>query len=286
MLNQIPKIIHCCWFTYPPDYPPDVLKCMQSWKEKMPDYEIKLWNADNFDVNICPYVKEAYQEKKFAFVSDYVRLWVLFHYGGIYLDSDIEVVKKFDDLLNNKAFTGFESRDRVAAWIFASEKGNPLFKQFMDDYVGRHFILSDGQYDMTPNPVPITKRLMEHGLELNGRTQNLDLITVYEETYFCPFNPYREGGECFSEKTYTNHHFNGSWKALSEKEKAYKKKEYRYVRVFGNVIGKKLCGMISGIIHLGVKEWLRYFMHTIHRWRGDIKKFGFVKWLKMHFKRK
>lgn len=213
---MIPKIIHYCWFTYPPEYPPEVLRCIQSWKEKLPDYEIKLWNAENFDINICPYVKEAFQEKKYAFASDYVRLWALYNYGGIYLDSDIEVVKSFDDLLNNRAFTGFEDKDRVAAWIFGSEKGNPLFKAFMNDYNGRHFIIGEGHYDTTPNPVPITKRLTEQGLQLNGQTQKLEFITVYEETYFCPFNPYRKSGSCFSEKTYCNHYFNGAWHTEEE----------------------------------------------------------------------
>lgn len=251
---MIPKIIHYCWFSNPPQYPSDVEKCIASWKEQLPDYKIMLWNADNFDVNICPYVKEAYQEKKYAFASDYVRLWALYNYGGIYLDSDIEVLKSFDDLMDNKAFTGFETKDSVAAWIFASEKGNPLFKQFMDDYEGRHFIISEGQYDMTPNPVPITKRLLEHGLQLNGTTQKLDLITVYEETYFCPFNPNRESGDCFTEKTYCNHHFNGAWKkAISLNEQKYLERKAKYEKVLGNHLGWRLCSIMSLTQEKGIK---------------------------------
>ena len=88
----IPKMIHYVWFSDPPEYPDDVVKCIDSWKEKLPDYEIRLWNAKNFDLSICPYAQEAYQERKFAFASDYVRLWVLYNYGGIYLDSDIEIL--------------------------------------------------------------------------------------------------------------------------------------------------------------------------------------------------
>lgn len=283
--HMIPKIIHFCWFSKP-DFPPDVRQCIHTWHEKLPDYEIKLWNAENFDVNICPYVKEAFQEKKYAFASDYVRLWVLYHFGGIYLDSDIEVVKAFDDLLDQRAFTGFEAKDSVAAWLLASEKGNPLFKTLMDDYKGRHFIISEGQYDTTPNPVAIRKRLVEHGLLLNGKTQFLDLITVYEETYFCPFNPYRKGDDCFSGKTYANHHFNGAWKEQSEKEKAYAKVEKKYVRVFGKKIGSRLCSMIYGIRYLGFREWCKHFYHVVIRYRDNIKRIGFVKWLKNSFQRK
>ncbi|MCI5610580.1 MAG: glycosyl transferase [Roseburia sp.] len=257
---MIPKIIHYCWFSFstPPIYPEDVRKCIHSWKEKLPDYEIMLWNADNFDVNICTYVKEAYQEKKYAFVSDYVRLWALYNYGGIYLDSDIEVLKSFDELLNNTAFTGFETESSVATCIFASEKGNPLFKQFMNDYQGRHFIISEGQYDMTPNPVPITKRLLEHGLKLNGTTQKLDLITVYEETCFCPFNPNRKSGDCFTEKTYCNHHFNGSWKnAVSVNEKKYLNKKAKYEKILGKHLGWRMCSIVSLMKEKGLIEGLK-----------------------------
>lgn len=280
---MIPKIIHYCWFSNPPEYPPEVLKCISSWKEKIPDYEIKLWNAENFDVTICPYVQEAFQEKKYAFASDYVRLWALYNYGGIYLDSDIEVLKSFDDLLINKAFTGFEDKKRIAAWIFGSEKGNPLFKQFMNDYEGRHFIIGEGLYDTTPNPVPITKRLLEHGLKLNGKTQKLDLITVYSETYFCPFNPYRQTGNCFTDNTYSNHYFNGAWKnTQSEKERIYKEREEKYVKVFGRKIGTRVCSLISGLKYLGFKEWIKYLKDTIRRYMDDIRYTGMRKWIRIH----
>lgn len=234
---MIPKIIHYCWFSYPPDYPPDVLKCFASWKKFLPDYEIKLWNAKNFDLSVCPYAMEAYNERKFAFASDYVRLRVLYDYGGIYFDSDIEVLRSFDDLLDDEAFTGFEDKGRIAAWIFGSEKGNPIFKEFLDYYNGRHFILGRGYYDTTPNPVPITKTLMKHGLTSDNKIQRLEHITVYPMEYFCPFNPYRKGYDCFTENTYANHHFNGAWKILNECEEQFRKDSERYMKFFGRRIG-------------------------------------------------
>ena len=258
---MIPKIIHYIWFSDPPNYPDDVVECINSWKDKLPDYEIKLWNTKNFDISVCRYVQEAYQEKKFAFASDYVRLWVLYNYGGIYLDSDIEVLKNFDDLLDNKGFTCFEDTNGIAAWIFGSEKGNPLFKEFMDDYEGRRFILGDGQYDTTPNPVPITKRLVEHGLQVNGEYQKLDQITVYPMDYFCPFNPYREGEDCFTENTYANHHFNGGWKKVSnEKERKYKEKEDKYKKIFGEKWGGRLCRNVARIKYMGFMKWVKRYL--------------------------
>ena len=215
---MIPKILHYCWFSYPENYPDDVQRCIASWKSKLADYEIKIWNAKNFDVTILPYVEEAYREGMYAFASDYVRLWALYHYGGIYLDSDVEVLKDFDDLLSNKAFTGLEDENWVGPWILGSEKGNPLFKEFMDYYEGRHFLLPDGQYDLTANSHPVTEQLLAHGFRRVNEIQHLDQITIYPMTFFCPFNPYRQAGECFSERSYTIHYFNGAWiKAEQEK---------------------------------------------------------------------
>jgi len=238
---MIPKIIHYVWFSDPPNYPDDVIKCMESWKRELPDYEIKLWTAKNFDFSLCPYAKEAYDERKFAFASDYVRLWALYTYGGVYLDSDIEVMRSFDDLLHNKAFTGFEDTGSIAAWIFASEKNNPIFKKFLDDYEGRHFVLAEGLYDLTPNPVPITYALLEQGLKLDNSYQELDDITIYPMDYFCPINPYREKEVGFTENTYAYHHFSGEWKKKSsDKEIKYQKREQKYKRIFGDYRGAKI----------------------------------------------
>ncbi|MCR4791489.1 MAG: glycosyl transferase [Lachnospiraceae bacterium] len=255
---MIPKIIHYVWFSDPPEYPDDVIKCMDSWKKHLPDYEIIHWNAKNFDLSLSKYAQEAYIEKKYAFASDYVRLWVLYNYGGIYLDSDIEVIKNFDSLLSEKAFTCFEDKDRIAAWIFGSEKGNPLFKEFLDDYNDRSFILENGMYDLTPNPVPITNRLIEHGLQLDGNYQKLDDITIFSMDYFCPFNPYRDGDDCFTDNTYVNHHFNGEWKRIkTDRERIYKQKEEKYQRIFGQWLGGALCFHIESIKYSGVRNWFK-----------------------------
>ena len=159
--------------------------------------------------------------------------------GGVYLDSDIEVLKNFDPLLKNEAFTGFEDYGRIAAWIFGSEKGNPLFKEFLDYYEGKHFIIGGGVYDTTPNPEIITPILKKYGLTSENKIQNLGRITVYPIDYFCPFDPNVKEHNFFTENTMANHHFNGAWtKVSNEREGRYKKHLEAYRKIFGKNLGK------------------------------------------------
>ena len=159
---MIPKIIHYCWFGGNP-LPEDAQKCIASWKKYCPDYEIREWNEENFDIQSNDYVKEAYEAKKFAFVTDYVRLYALIAYGGIYMDTDVEVVKSLDAFLKHKAFSGFESSNSIPTRLMASEKDYPLFKTLMDDYENRHFLKEDGSFDMTTNTVTITNLCKQIG---------------------------------------------------------------------------------------------------------------------------
>lgn len=262
-MSRIPKKIHFCWLggEGEEEYPELIQKCMNSWKEKLPDYEIKCWNTENFDVNICQYTKEAFQAKKYAFVSDYVRLYALYNEGGIYLDSDIEVLKRFDDLLENSAFTGFEKNDRiVAAWIFGSEKENPIFKEFLDYYKNKVFILPNGEYDLTPNPIPVTNICVKNGLTLNGNMQKLDYITVYPRDYFCPYNQATEELN-ITENTYCIHYFNGMWIDNDKKQIIVKRKQI--VKKYGKIIGYLYYGFgvwkVEGARQL-IKE-VRFFLN-------------------------
>lgn len=238
---MIPKIIHYCWLSEEP-YPELVRKCIHSWEDKLGDYEIICWDTSRFDVNTIPYTREAYEAGKYAFVSDYIRLWALYNHGGIYLDSDVEVLRNMDDLLLNKAFVGFEDIDRITAWMLGSEKGNDLFKEFLSEYDNKHFLLSNGKYDYTPNPVPLTRKMVEHGLRLDNSYQELDFITVYPMDYFCPYNPYRASGDCFSDNTYVNHYFSGAWKTKGRRIKSK-------IKIgMSKAIGKKNTDRITALI--------------------------------------
>ena len=163
---MIPKKIHYCWFGGNP-LPEETKIYIESWKKYCPDYEIIEWNEKNFDLNCNIYIQEAYQAKKWAFITDYVRLYVMYNYGGIYMDTDVEVIKSLDPYLNNKAFSGFETFTDIPTGIMASEKGFPLFKEFLDYYKDRHFIMNDGSYDMTTNVVIITNICKKYGLKTN-----------------------------------------------------------------------------------------------------------------------
>lgn len=254
-MSKIPKIIHFVWLGNG-EYDELIKKCLDSWKSILCDYEIMIWNETNIEIEDCIYAKQAYAEKQYAFVSDYVRLKVLYEYGGIYLDSDIEVLKKFDDLLEAKAFTCFENDHAIAAWIFGSEKGNPIFKEFMEYYQKKPFILEGGEYDKTPNPVPMTKICIKNGLKLNGKTQDLCNIIVYQQDYFCPYNRATEELN-ITENTYCIHYFNGTWISDSKKEIIMKRK--KVIKKYGLFIGYIYYGMCL-IKTEGLKQFINEFM--------------------------
>jgi len=212
---MIPKTIHYIWFGGKP-LPEDAQRCIDSWKKFCPDYEIKRWDESNFDLSCCKYVQEAYQAKKWAFVSDYVRLWALVNYGGVYMDTDVEVLKNLDPFLSHHAFSGFESPDAIPTGIMACEKGFPLFKQLLDDYADRHFLRPDGSMDLTTNVVTITRLCLDMGLMLNNSYQEIDGFALYPNDWFCP-KSHETGRIDLTDNSVTIHHFSGSWVEPVEK---------------------------------------------------------------------
>lgn len=215
---MIPKIIHYCWFgqSKKPDL---VIKCIESWKKYCQDYKTKEWNESNFDINFYRYVKEAYQSKKWSFVTDFVRLYALVTEGGIYMDTDVEVVKPFDDFLTEQAFSGFERADAIPTGIMACEKGFGLFQELLSDYDNRTFIKEDGNFDMTTNCIAITEHCKKCGLKLNNEKQTIKGFTLYPKDVFCPKNNITGKIE-LTDNTRTIHHFTGSWQSPKEKFKA------------------------------------------------------------------
>ncbi|WP_221688830.1 glycosyltransferase family 32 protein [Gordonibacter massiliensis (ex Traore et al. 2017)] len=207
--HSIPKTIHYVWFGGNP-LTPLAEKCVASWKEQCPDYEIIRWDESNFDVTQNRYCFEAYKSKKWAFVSDYARLKVLVDYGGIYMDADVEVLRSIDRFLFEEAFSGFETNTSIPTGIMACRKGFPLFKRLLDEYDERRFILPNGAFDTTPNTKYITNTCLDAGLVLNGRKQTIEGFALYPKDFFCP-KSWHTGLIELTDNSYTIHHFSGSW---------------------------------------------------------------------------
>lgn len=207
---MIPKIIHYCWFGGK-EKPKDVLKMIASWKKHCPDYEIKEWNETNFDIHLNRYTEEAYQQKKWAFVSDVARLWALVYEGGIYMDTDVEIIRPLDNLLANKAFIGFEGTQWIGTNLMGAEPYNAFLQAFLEDYNHRNFTNPDGTLNQTTNVEEITSRfLTQHNLVRNGKQQQVGDFTVYPTDYFSPYD-YINGKVRTTANTYSIHWFSQSW---------------------------------------------------------------------------
>ena len=208
---SIPKIIHYVWVGGNLKSK-DIQRCMKTWKKHLKDYEIIEWNERNFDINQNQYCKEAYEAKKWAFVTDYVRLKVLYDYGGIYMDSDVEVCKSLDDFRQYNWFSGFESINKIPTGTMGSCWNGEVIKLLLDDYNDRHFIKDDGSYDITTNVETITKILSkEYDVLLNNTRQVFgDRNILFPFDYLCA-KDLMDGKIKVSINTYTIHHFAGSW---------------------------------------------------------------------------
>ena len=233
-MNTIPKKIHYCWFGRG-QKSELMMKCINSWHKYLPDYEIIEWNEDNFDINSNKYVEEAYINKKYAFVTDYVRLFVLYNYGGIYMDTDVEVIKNLDIFLNHKAFSGFENNNFIPTGIMASQKGNKWIKALLDEYKDLCFIKKDGTMDLTTNVIRITNTTVKkYNLVQNNTFQDLGEVVLYPHDFFCP-KDWETGKIFLTDNTHTIHHFNGSWHTKKEKKQIEKKR--KYIEKFGEEKG-------------------------------------------------
>lgn len=211
-MDSIPKIINYCWFGRQP-MTPLALKCLKSWKNYLPDYRIVLWNEKSFNVQSNRFTSEAYSCKKYAFVSDYVRLYVLYNYGGIYMDADVEVIKNLDKFLDKPAFSGFENYDFIPTGIIGAIPRHPWIKRFLDYYKYKLFIQTDGSMDLTANVVFMTKiSEQEFGLVRGNTFQILkDDVYIFPNDYFCP-KVWETKEIILTQNTHTIHHFAASWR--------------------------------------------------------------------------
>ena len=250
---MIPQIIHYCWFGGK-EKPDSVIKCMESWTKYCPDYDIKEWNESNFDIHENDYCREAYEAKKWAFVADMARLVVLEKYGGIYMDTDVEVVRPFDNLLTYSAFMCFENRDSVSIGTLGVEKGNPIIADFLTPYNNRHFVREDGSYDLTTNLKFITPVLTgKYHLVLNGQKQVLphDVLVLPMESFIAKDS--MTGWIMADESTYAIDYYAASW--YDGDTRRYGELHRKYARLYM----KKIEGIIGKAASISAtKEFYGY----------------------------
>jgi mannosyltransferase OCH1-like enzyme len=230
MEQKIPKILHYCWFGG--NQLPDIVqRCMESWKKYCPDYEIIKWDESNFDINCCDYVKEAYEAKKWAFVSDYCRFYILNKYGGIYLDTDVELIKPLDDLLDH-SFVGFESKSMLNSGLVRGVMLNDtVCQKMLESYDGAHFLLADGSLNLQTVCERETQIFESLGMKRNGKSQFVCNTNVLSSEYFCPLDTIRWELN-LTENTYSIHHYDSSW--ISDEKKYAKefRKKHKHIPRF------------------------------------------------------
>lgn len=215
--QKIPKTIHYCWFgkTEIPDH---LKKYMESWREYCPDYEIVRWDESNYDISQNQYMKEAYESKKWGFVPDYARLDIVYEHGGIYLDTDVEILKSFDDLLCSSSFMGFaDQHDVNLGHGFGAAKGNQLLLAMRNYYEGKHFIKPDGSLDLRMCLEYQSPILKEWGFRLNGVQEIVDGNVIYPREVFNPSG--RLGiNSLFTKNTHSIHHAEISWESEKNRD--------------------------------------------------------------------
>lgn len=240
---MIPKVIHYCWFGRNP-LPPLAIKCIESWKKYLPAYEIKEWNEDNFDVYITTYTEEAYRLKKYAFVSDYARFWILYHHGGLYFDIDVEIIKSIDDIIAKGSFMGIEKMDSSNLSTLAINPGlgfgynsrHCFGKTILDFYQHIHYISWKGR--MTGTVVNFTTRLLQDKGIQKGDNDILQCegINIYPNEYFGPLNYYTQE-LTITQNTRSIHHYAATWthykRSISDKIK--EKGRYLYIRLYVSI---------------------------------------------------
>lgn len=246
----IPKIIHYSWFGRK-EKPAFIRKCIGTWEKKMPEYRIVEWNESNFNLEEHPFALDAYRAKKYAFVSDYVRVYVMYHYGGIYFDTDIEVKRDFSDKLAGAKFViAFELPDSLMTGFFAAQKGNPAVKEILDYYDRTSFYNADGSMQLTPNPIIFARETAKFGLVFNGQYQEIgDGMRIFPNEVFGGYNVY-DMIYTITENTVLVHHYTASWRTVREEIP---------------VKLKKLLLKLFGV------EFFRFMRRVKHRLRGDKK---------------
>lgn len=247
---MIPKIIHYCWFGRNP-LPASAKKCIDSWRKFLPDYEIKEWNEDNFDVNAIPYTQQAYEAKKYAFVSDYARFWILYHEGGLYFDTDVEVVGNMDKIVERGPFMGIEQgaswngKPMVAPGLgLGVEAGHPFYQKMLQVYAKQSFINPDGSQNNMTIVTYTTRELYAHGMKPSEDIQEVEGIWIYPADYFCPMDS-TTGIITKTERTVAIHHYDCSW--MNHNSMSFR--VHKLKNILFRIIGQKAAQKINQLLH-------------------------------------
>lgn len=247
---MIPKVIHYCWFGRKP-LPVSAQKCIDSWRKFLPNYEIKEWNEDNFDVNIIPYTQQAYEARKFAFVSDYARFWILYHEGGLYFDIDVEVIKSLDNIIERGPFMGIETsaswegKPMVAPGLgLGIEAGHPFYENMLRAYDHLEYRKADGSFDNTTIVSYTTRELYAHGMVASESLQEVDGIWIYPADFFCPMDS-TTGITTITKRTVSIHHYDCSW--MDHHSLSFRLHQIK--NFFFRLIGQKYARLINHICH-------------------------------------
>ena len=231
---MIPKIIHYCWFGGNP-LPEIAKKCINSWKTFLPDYEIKEWNEKNYDVHKIPYISQAYNSKKYAFVSDYARFDILYKYGGIYFDTDVEIIKDLNSIIKKGPFVAIEKGNKFyinAGLGIASNKNEKIYKEILESYQNDSFIKEDGSLNQKTVVTRVSDIFAKYGFVEKDIIQSISNITIYPSEYFCP-KDYFTGEIKITQNTFTIHHFDASWTTKAQKK--YDQQRIFLISHFGKV---------------------------------------------------
>ena len=265
--GRIPKTIHYCWFGGNP-LPKLAQKCINSWKKYCPDYDIKRWDETNFDLDCCDYVREACQEKKWAFVSDYARFKILYENGGVYFDTDVELIKPIDDIVEKGSFMGLEQSEEISVATglgLGADVGSSLLEEILDSYHHSHFIKNEsGSYETVVTRV--TRIILKYGSINPKEISEVAEINIYPSEYFCPLSFYT-GKMTITNNTRSIHHYTASWFSKTQKRILSIKKQFANHPRFARLLIMPLHGI--DVLHsVGFREFVKRLSKKIHLCEG------------------
>lgn len=258
-MSDIIKKIHYCWFGRN-ELPESAIKCIESWKKFFPGFEIIQWNEDNFDVNGCQYTREAYEKKKWAFVSDYARFKILYENGGLYFDTDVEVIKQMDDILEKGPFIGCEGKSVAAGLGLYATPGLDLYAAVLRSYEGESFLLKDGSPNLKTVVTRVTEVLEQHGFDKMKvkEIQEVDGVYIYPTEFFCPMD-FETRQIYITNNTRSIHHYDNSW--YDEKNIYWQELRLKLNKALPGAISARIALIISLIKYSRIKGLVNYFLY-------------------------